>query len=72
MSIIAAVVSGDVNAFGQLLERYEAHVSHLAAAHVPGDCVGEVAHETFVRAFKALPGYRPKAPFVNGLPPSRS
>jgi len=67
MSIIAAVVGGDVDAFGLLLTRYEVPVSSLVAAHVPGEDVAEVAHDAFVRAFKALPGYRPTAPFLNWL-----
>ncbi|MDD3312897.1 RNA polymerase sigma factor [Pseudodesulfovibrio sp.] len=67
MSIIAAVVGGDVDAFGQLLARYETAVGNLVAAHVPGEDVAEVAHDAFVRAFKALPGYRPTAPFLNWL-----
>ena len=67
MSIIAQVVGGDVDAFEHLLARYEAPVINLVAAHVPGEHVAEVAHEAFIRAFKALPGYAPKRPFRNWL-----
>ncbi|MEF2230741.1 MAG: RNA polymerase sigma factor [Pseudodesulfovibrio sp.] len=67
MSIIARITGGDVDAFGQLLLRYQAPVTHIVAAHVPGEHVAEVAHETFIRAFKALPGYAPKGPFLNWL-----
>lgn len=67
MSIIAAVIDGDVNAFELLLTRYEGPVTRLVAAHVPGEHVNEVAHEAFIRAFKSLPGYTPKRPFLNWL-----
>ena len=67
MSIIAQVVGGDVDAFEHLLARYEAPVTSLVAAHVPAEHVAEVAHEAFIRAFKALPGYVPKRPLRNWL-----
>jgi len=67
ISIIARVTGGDVNAFGLLLTRYEKPVTNIVAAHVPGEHVAEVAHETFIRAFKALSGYEPRGPFLNWL-----
>jgi RNA polymerase sigma-70 factor (ECF subfamily) len=67
MTVIAAVLDGDVNAFEQLLQRHEAAVARLVAAHVPGDHVAEVAHEVFVRAYKSLAGYAPVKPFAHWL-----
>ncbi|WP_319542038.1 RNA polymerase sigma factor [uncultured Pseudodesulfovibrio sp.] len=65
--IISQVLDGDRNAFALLLERYEGHVSHLVAAHVPGQHVAEVAHDAFIRAYKSLAGYKPLKPFSNWL-----
>lgn len=67
MVIIADVLSGDVNAFELLLERYEVSVARIVASHVPGEHVAEVAHVTFIRAYKSLPGYTPVKPFLNWL-----
>lgn len=67
MRVIADVLDGDVNAFEHLLDRYEIAVARVVAAHVPGEHVAEVAHETFIRAYKSLPGYAPTKPFINWL-----
>lgn len=67
MGVITDVLGGDVDAFEQLLARYETTVARVIAAHVPGEHVAEVAHETFIRAYKSLPGYRPIKPFANWL-----
>jgi len=67
MQIIAKVLGGEVNAFEQLLVRYETPVARIVAAHVPDDHVAETAHETFIRAYKSLSGYAPKKPFINWL-----
>jgi len=67
MTIITKVLNGDADAFRHLLDRYEAPVARLVAAHVPGNCVAEVAHDTFIRAYRSLPGYKPVRPFCNWL-----
>lgn len=67
MSIIAAVLDGDTNAFEQLLARYETVVVKVVAAHVPGAHVEEVVQETFISAYKSLAGYAPVKPFANWL-----
>lgn len=67
MQVITEVLGGDTDAFEVLLERYESTVARVVAAHVPGDHVAEVAHETFIRAYKSLPGYAPIRPFANWL-----
>ncbi|MGL1861358.1 MAG: RNA polymerase sigma factor [Pseudodesulfovibrio sp.] len=67
MTVIAQVLGGDTDAFEILLARYECAVAQLVAAHVPGCHVDEVAHDTFIRAYKSLPGYVPVKPFPNWL-----
>ena len=67
MTIIAEVLNGDTDAFELLLTRYERTVTCVIAAHVPGEHVAEVSHETFVRAYKSLAKYMPVKPFKNWL-----
>lgn len=67
MRVITDVLNGDVNAFEHLLARYESPVARVIAAHVPGEHVAEVAQETFIKAFKSLPGYKPTKPLINWL-----
>lgn len=67
MRIITEVLDGDVNAFEQLLARYESTVARVVAAHVPGPYVEEVAHEAFIKAYKSLSRYKPIKPFPNWL-----
>jgi RNA polymerase sigma-70 factor (ECF subfamily) len=67
MTVITAILDGDVNAFEILLERHQSAVARVVAAHVPGEHVAEVAHEVFIRAFKSLGGYAPIKPFANWL-----
>jgi len=56
--IVNQVVSGDVNAFERLLERYQAHVLRIVRKHIPTDKVDEVAQDVFVRAYQSLPTFK--------------
>jgi RNA polymerase sigma-70 factor (ECF subfamily) len=56
--IVHQVVAGDVNAFEQLLKRYQAHVVGIVKKHIPFDKVEEVAQEVFVRAYQSLPRFK--------------
>ena len=67
MTIITEVLNGDSDAFRHLLNRYDALVARLVAAHVPADSVAEVSHDTFIRAYKSLARYKPIKPFGNWL-----
>ena len=55
--IAGRIVSGDVNAFELLLARYQSWVYGIVLRHVPADRAEEVAHEVFVAAYRALPGW---------------
>ncbi len=66
-AIIERVLSGDVNAFAGLLERYRAWVFAIVLKHIPPDRTAELAHDIFVEAYKALPTYRGTAEFRHWL-----
>ena len=66
-AIIHDILMGHVNSFELLLDRYQDHVSKIVRSHVPWDDAPEVAHETFVRAFQSLGGFRGIRPFKHWL-----
>ena len=66
-AIIHDILMGRVNSFELLLDRYQDHVSKIVRSHVPWDEAPEVAHETFVRAFQSLGGFRGIRPFKHWL-----
>lgn len=66
-AIIARVRDGNINAFAELLERYQAWVFAIVLKHVPPDRAAELAHDIFVEAYKALPTYRGTAEFRHWL-----
>jgi RNA polymerase sigma-70 factor, ECF subfamily len=65
--LVSAARGGDREAFGALYRLFHGAVFRLARFHVPGDAE-DIAAETFVRAWAALPRYRDTgAPFVAWL-----
>lgn len=52
------VLAGDVNAFANLLKRYQDHVTRIVRRHVPPDRVEETAQDVFVRAYRSLGNFR--------------
>jgi RNA polymerase sigma-70 factor (ECF subfamily) len=66
-AVIRDVLEGDVNAFALLMDRYQGYVSVIATKHVPRDNVEEVAHETFVRAYRSLGTFQARTPFKHWL-----
>jgi RNA polymerase sigma-70 factor (ECF subfamily) len=66
--LVAKAKAGDPDAFGQLVERNEAKVyglclKMLGSTEDAEDCLQEV----FIKAFKALPGFRQEAQFSTWL-----
>lgn len=62
--LMQAVAGGDLNAFNELVLRYQG-LAWNAAYRFLGDSMGaeDVAQECFLRILKASPGYRPTAAF---------
>ena len=61
--LVARVVAGDVEAFGELVVRYRDTVLRVAARIVGRDEAEDVAQDAFLRAFHRLPRFRGEAPF---------
>ena len=57
--LISRSRSGDLEAFGRLFERYERSI-HRYAFHMMGnsDEADDVKQDTFIKAYRALPGFR--------------
>ncbi|MEE4608191.1 MAG: sigma-70 family RNA polymerase sigma factor [Desulfobacteraceae bacterium] len=52
------VLAGDVNAFANLLKRYQDHVTRIVRRHVPPERVEETAQDVFVSAYRSLANFR--------------
>ena len=57
--VVAAVLTGDTEAFRHLVVRYQACVFGVAMGHVQDpEAARDVAQEVFLRAFLSLPDLR--------------
>jgi len=65
--IIRRIIDGDVNSFEYLLKKYQDHVLRIVTKHIPYNEVEETAHNVFVRAYQALPGFKEQASFKQWL-----
>lgn len=65
--VIRRILEGDVNAFELLMDRYQGYVAGVVTKHLPREGIEEVAHETFVRAYRSLSTFRGETPFKNWL-----
>jgi len=65
--IIRRIIDGDVNSFEYLLKKYQDHVLRIVTKHIPHNEVEETAHNVFVRAYQALPGFKEQGSFKQWL-----
>lgn len=56
------VLSGDDGAFRVIVETYGELVAGVVGRRVPGQDIQDVAQDAFVRAYRALPGFRRECP----------
>ena len=61
--LVALARDGDEHAFGELVTRYQALAARVARFVAPGADVDDVVQEAFVKAWYAMPRFRPGAPF---------
>ncbi|MDF2177994.1 RNA polymerase sigma factor RpoE [Aliiglaciecola sp. CAU 1673] len=66
--LVERVQQGDKNAFNLLVIKYQHKVAHLVSRYVKntGD-VADVAQETFIKAYRALPSFRGESAFYTWL-----
>src|SRR5215210_5579350 len=66
--LVAKSMDGDVESFNQLVLRWERPIYALAYRVIGRDeDARDVAQETFLRAFRALPGFKGQAKFSSWL-----
>lgn len=63
LNAVARVQAGDIEAFSVIVNTYKQLVSAELTRRLAVSDVPEVAQDVFVRAFRALPAYRSRAPF---------
>src|SRR3981189_2344061 len=65
---VAKSIGGDADSFNQLVLRWERPIYALAYRTIGREeDARDVCQETFLRAFRALPGFRGRAMFPSGL-----
>jgi RNA polymerase sigma-70 factor (ECF subfamily) len=66
--VIARCLKGDLNAYGDIVDRYSARVINMALMMV-GDRheAEDIAQDAFIRAYRALSGFRGRARFSSWL-----
>lgn len=66
--LVERVQRGDKQAFNLLVQKYQQKVINLVARYVnhPGD-VADVAQEAFIKAYRAIPGFRGESAFYTWL-----
>ena len=68
---VSRAKSGDIQAFGDLVEEFQASLrGFLALLGTPRDSIEDLAQETFVSAFKALNRFsedKPFGPWIRGI-----
>lgn len=66
--LLARAQSGDVQAFEMLVVKYQRRIERLISRMVRDvDLVPDIAQETFIRAYKALPQFRGESAFYTWL-----
>ncbi|MFP2768762.1 RNA polymerase sigma factor RpoE [Oceanisphaera sp. KMM 10153] len=66
--LVERVQRGDKNAYNLLVKKYQYKVANLVSRYVsnPGD-VPDVTQEAFIKAYRALPGFRGESAFFTWL-----
>jgi len=66
--LVARVQRGDQRAFEMLVVKYQRRIERLIARMIRDvDLVEDIAQETFIRAYRALPGFRGDSAFYTWL-----
>lgn len=52
--LLRRIQLGDIDQFAEIINRHRRHVTRIVCRRVPADCVDEVAHDVFVKAYVGL------------------
>lgn len=67
-NIVAKIIGGDINAYGDLMNRYEQkllrYVIYLTREQIPA---ADVVQDTFIKAYQNLRGFNPKYKFSSWI-----
>jgi len=63
--ITAKILDGDIELYAELMNKYKERIFSIVTRRVPENDVANLVHETFVQAYRSLPGYSGKVPFGN-------
>lgn len=66
-ALVAEVLEGHTEAFGELVKRYKNLVASFLAARVSSTEVDDLAQDTFLRAYRVLPSLRDPSAFSSWL-----
>ncbi|MDX1919815.1 MAG: RNA polymerase sigma factor [Candidatus Caenarcaniphilales bacterium] len=61
--IIKRVLSGEINCFEQIIDRYQNYTFKIVSNSLPANKVEEVCHEIFIRVYKSLSSFRGESSF---------
>ncbi len=67
IDIISSVLSGDVDKYALIIDKYKEKVFKIVSMHVPYDYVEETANEIFFKSYKSLKTFKNDSPFINWL-----
>ena len=67
IDIIRRILSGQINEYEVLVERYSSQVFAIVYKRVPKTDVEEVAQEIFVDVYRSLPTFKARKPFSHWL-----
>jgi RNA polymerase sigma-70 factor (ECF subfamily) len=68
LQLVQRVQHGDKRAFGLLVEKYQRRISRLLARMIANTAdIDDVVQEAFIKAYRALPGFRGESAFYTWL-----
>jgi RNA polymerase sigma-70 factor (ECF subfamily) len=56
--IVRQILSGNLSAFDQLLDKYQKHVLRIVTKHIPPGHLEDAMQEVFINVFQSLPTFR--------------
>jgi len=65
--IVRQILAGNVNAFEQLLKKYQNHVLMIIKKHLSHNQAGDTAQDVFIRAYRSLPTFKADSSFEQWL-----